>query len=113
MATAHFFSVKVPILFVYWDTPFYAYQDKIISFAVIAYVALFSTAARVREAVMPAIVTIWMTVLGLCTVNMSDALRTLPGHLSLNAYWTEIDMIAVIAFWLTFLYVKEKKQHNG
>jgi hypothetical protein len=41
MAFAHFFGVKVPVLFVYYDTPFYAYQDKIISFAVCAYIALF------------------------------------------------------------------------
>jgi hypothetical protein len=39
MAVAHFFSIKVPVLFVYYNTPFHAYQDKIISFAVCAYVA--------------------------------------------------------------------------
>ncbi len=41
MALAHFFGLKWPLLFVYYDTPFFAYQDKIISFAVTAYIGLF------------------------------------------------------------------------
>jgi hypothetical protein len=28
MATAHFFSIKVPILFVYYDTPFYLITNE-------------------------------------------------------------------------------------
>jgi hypothetical protein len=36
MAVAHFFGLKYPLLFVYYDVPFFAYQDKIISFAVVA-----------------------------------------------------------------------------
>ena len=35
MAVAHFFGIKWPLLFVYYDVPFHAYQDKIISFAVV------------------------------------------------------------------------------
>ncbi|NET55958.1 MAG: hypothetical protein F6K47_07250 [Symploca sp. SIO2E6] len=49
MAVAHFFSLKYPILFIYYNVPFYAYQDKIISFAVVAYVALFFEASRKIE----------------------------------------------------------------
>ena len=51
MAAAHYFGIKQPLLFVYYDTPFYAYQDKIIAFAVVAYIALFYTAAQHRAAV--------------------------------------------------------------
>jgi hypothetical protein len=32
MAAAHWASFKVPVLFIYFDVPFYEYQDKIISF---------------------------------------------------------------------------------
>ncbi|MEM8822538.1 MAG: hypothetical protein AAGF30_02915 [Pseudomonadota bacterium] len=31
MGLAHFFGLKWPILFVSWDTPVYAYQDKTIA----------------------------------------------------------------------------------
>ena len=56
MATAHFFGLKVPLLFVYYDVPYHAYQDKIISFAVVAYVCLFASAARIPEVVPAALV---------------------------------------------------------
>jgi len=51
MAVAHYFGIKQPLLFVYYDTPFYAYQDKIISFAVVSYIALFYSAAQHRAVV--------------------------------------------------------------
>jgi hypothetical protein len=38
MSAAHFTSFKVPVLFIYYDTPFYEYQDKIISFCAFTYV---------------------------------------------------------------------------
>ncbi len=38
MAIAHWVGFKVPVLFIYYDTPYYAYQDKIISFWYCAHV---------------------------------------------------------------------------
>ena len=76
MAVAHFFGIKLPLLFVYYDTPFYAYQDKIISFAVVSYAALFYSAARRRAVVPAALFVLAVTVLGLASVNMSSALES-------------------------------------
>ena len=106
MATAHFFGIKVPVLFVYYDTPFYAYQDKIISFAVVAYIALFYSAARIREVVPAALVTLWLTAAGLASVNMSEALASLEGDKSIAAYWAQTAMIGGIALVLTALYLR-------
>ncbi|MFL0797800.1 MAG: hypothetical protein K6L73_09980 [Cellvibrionaceae bacterium] len=74
MAITHFFGFKVPVLFVYYDTPFYAYQDKIIAFAVCAYVALFYSAEKHRDVALTAIIILTLTVLGLCAVNVSSPL---------------------------------------
>ena len=109
MATAHFFGIKVPVLFVYYDTPFFAYQDKIISFAVVAYIALFYSAARVREVVPAALVTFWLTAAGLAHVNLSDALADLKGDKSMTAYWAQTAMIGGIAMCLTALYIKTNR----
>ncbi len=54
------------MLFIYYDTPFYAYQDKIISFAVCAYIALFYSASKHRDVALNAIVVLALTVAGLC-----------------------------------------------
>ncbi len=108
MALAHFFGLKVPVLFVYYDTPYYAYQDKIISFAVCAYIALFYAAARHRPAAPGAIVVLALTVCGLAAVNLSDALASvLPQGRSTLPYWLETGAIGVYLALLTALYIRD------
>ena len=110
MAIAHFFSFKVPVLFIYYDTPFYAYQDKIISFAVCAYVALFYSASQHRAVALNAIVVLAITALGLSLVNVSDALSSvLQEGQSTFPYWLQTGAIASYVFILLFLYVKDGK----
>jgi hypothetical protein len=105
MAVAHFFGIKLPILFVYYDTPCYAYQDKIISFAVVAYICLFASAARSADTVVAALVAIWVTVSGLCAVNLSNALQTVLSGRSTAMYWLQTGAIALYALCLTALWL--------
>jgi hypothetical protein len=110
MAIAHFFSFKIPILFVYYDTPFYAYQDKIISFAVCAYIALFYSASQHRAVALNAIIVLSITVLGLCSVNTSGALASvLKDGQSTLPYWLQTGAIVFYLFVLLFLYIKDGK----
>ena len=104
MALAHFFGLKYPILFVYYDVPFYAYQDKIISFAVVAYACLFANAALHRSGVPAAIVALGVTVLGLSAVNVSDALGSVLDGRSTLAYWIQTGLIAAYFAVLLCLY---------
>lgn len=104
MAAAHFFGLKYPIVFVYYDVPFYAYQDKIISFAVGAYVCLFVNAALHRSAVPAALVAMGVTVLGLSVVNTSDALGSVLDGRSTLAYWMQTGLIAAYFALLLGLY---------
>lgn len=110
MAVAHFFGLKVPILFVYYDTPFYAYQDKIIAFAVVTYACLFFAGAQ-HGAVVPAVlVSIWVTVLGLGAVNVSQALQEVLSGRSTTPYWIQTALIAGYAIWLTIFYGRSRAQ---
>jgi hypothetical protein len=109
MAVAHFFGLKYPLLFVYYDVPFYAYQDKIISFAVVAYICLFVNAALDRSAVPSAIVALGVTVLGLSAVNGSDALVTVLDGRSTRAYWMQTGLIALYFVLLLVLYAVGKR----
>jgi hypothetical protein len=104
MAVAHFFGLKYPLLFVYYDVPFYAYQDKIISFAVVAYVCLFANAALHRSAVPAALVALGVTVLGLSAVNASDALGAVLDGRSTFAYWMQTGLLAAYFVLLLGLY---------
>lgn len=98
MAVAHFFGIKWPLLFVYYDVPFHAYQDKIISFAVVAYACLWWSAARERSVVPAALVAMGLTVVGLSAVNLSDALASVLNGRSTQAYWLQTALFA--GYWL-------------
>ncbi|MES9972881.1 MAG: hypothetical protein ABW094_01385 [Candidatus Thiodiazotropha sp.] len=110
MATAHFLGTKVPVLFVYYDTPFYAYQDKIISFAVCAYIALFYSASQHRSVALNAIIVLAVTVLGLSSVNLSSSLASvLEEGQSTLPYWLQTGAIAFYLVALVVLYIKDGK----
>jgi hypothetical protein len=109
MACAHYFGIKLPLLFVYYDTPFYAYQDKIISFAVVAYIALFYSAARFRAVVPAALSVLGITVLGLASVNVSEVLiSVLNDGQSTTPYWIQTGLIATYFILLLILYLRDK-----
>jgi len=109
MAVAHYFGIKLPLLFVYYDTPFYAYQDKIISFAVVSYIALFYSAAQYRAVVPAALIVLGITVLGLASVNESDALASvLEEDQSTLLYWAQTGLIAAYFVVLLVLYLRDK-----
>lgn len=113
MAVAHFFSIKVPILFVYYDTPFYAYQDKIISFAVFAYIALFYSASQFRPVALNAIIVLAITVAGLISVNLSIALEmVLDSNQSTLPYWLQTTAIAFYLVTLVMLYVLDGRKQE-
>lgn len=112
MAIAHFFVIKVPILFVYYDTPFYAYQDKIISFAVCAYIALFYSASKHRDVALTAIIVLALTVAGLSAVNLSSEFaKILTAEQSTLPYWLQTIAITFYLFVLVFLYLKDAKKN--
>lgn len=113
MAVAHFFGIKVPILFVYYDTPFYAYQDKIISFAVFAYIALFYSASQFRPVALNAIIVLAITVAGLISVNLSSALEiVLDSNQSTLPYWLQTAVIAFYLMTLVILYVLDGRKQE-
>ena len=110
MAIAHYFGIKQPLLFIYYDTPFYAYQDKIIAFAVVAYAALFYSAAYLRAVVPAALVVLGITVLGLASINSSEELRTvLTEGQATTPYWVQTGLIAVYFVLLLLLYIRDRE----
>ena len=108
MAISYFFGIKVPILFVYYYTSFYAFQDKIISLAVLSYVGLFYAASRDIKVVPIALTVLGFTALGLASVNMSDALASVLTEVqSTWPYWTQTGIIAGLWAILTVLYLRQ------
>ncbi|MFE0018890.1 hypothetical protein ACFWXH_28860 [Mesorhizobium sp. NPDC059054] len=108
MGAAHFLGLKVPVLFVYFDTPFYAYQDRIISFTLVTYAALFFVASRDRAVVPFALISIWATVIGLAYINQSSELAEVLSGRGTTIYWLQTAALAALAVVLTGLFIKER-----
>ena len=104
MSTAHFCSIKVPVLFVYYDVPFHAYQDKIISFCVAVYATFFYATYKHRVIVPYAIAAGAITTLGLCAVNLSDDLAAVLQGRSTFWYWAQTAMIGSLVLLVAALY---------
>jgi len=111
MAVAHFFGIKWPLLFVYYDVPFHAYQDKIISFAVVAYACLWWSAARERSVVPAALVAMGFTVVGLAAVNLSAALASVLNGRSTQAYWWQTALFA--GYWVLLFVLYRRSGAKG
>jgi hypothetical protein len=110
MSIAHFFGIKVPVLFVYYDVPYYAYQDMVISFAVLAYVGLFYLASKSRENVPVALLVLALTVGGLSLVNMSAELKLLTLLKPRDPYWIQTAIIGVYWLYLVILYIRDRQR---
>ena len=105
MSTAHWVGFKVPVLFIYYDTPFHAYQDKIISFCAGTYAILNFAAARHRVVLPYVVASLALTTLGLCAINASGDLRkVLPSGASTSAYWLQTGLIGALTGTLALLY---------
>lgn len=114
MSVAHWTGLKLPILFIYYDTPFYAYQDKVISFCAATYALLNFAAVRHRAVVPYVIASLALTTAGLSAINASDDLqKVLHKDGSTSAYWIQTGMIGALTGTLTLLHsmspVKQKK----
>ena len=113
MGTAHFTGFKVPLLFIYFDTPYYAYQDRIISFTLVTYIALFVAAARHRAMVPYALVSIWGTAAGLAWINQSSELEEVLNGASTQVYWLQTGALGGLAVVLTVLFVRGRRPLEG
>ena len=106
MSAAHWVGFKVPVLFIYYDTPFHPYQDKIISFCAGTYAILNLAAARHRAVVPYVVASLALTTVGLSAINASDDLRkVLPAGASTIAYWLQTGLIGALTGMLAVLHV--------
>ena len=109
MGGAHFFGFKVPLLFIYYDNLYYAYQDRIISFTLVTYALLFLAASRHRVIVPYALVSAWVTVAGLAYINQSSELALSLNGQGTTIYWLETAALGALALVLTVLALKDRK----
>lgn len=116
ISIAHMMSIKVPLLFVYYDLPSYGYQNRIISFLSFGWsVFLFSTSrdpVRNRDAVRAVLIACLAAIFGLQVINSVTDFHTLspdinPVMFQLETYGLSVYVAALIFFY--FLSTREER----
>lgn len=114
VSAAHMFNIKVPVLFIYFNMPSYAYQDKIISFLAFGWAMfLYSGFAGVKKNAL------WLTkyillagsgaIIGLCIINTETNFNELAGGVKPFIFWIEALFLFGYLVWLTILCSKLKE----
>ena len=113
VSVAHVLGVKIPGLFIYFDVPSYAYQDRIISFLSLGWSILFWVVAydpgRDKRLLNAVLVMGGAGVVGLGLINITTDFEALKDGLQPGLYWVET---AVLAGYLLLLVILTRRLHR-
>jgi len=108
VSVAHLFSLKIPGLFVYFNVPSYAYQDKIISFLAFGWaISLFIgfIDPMTNKGIMKSfIIAGFGAIIGLLIINFSIDFNELAKNTNRNIFLIETIVLAVYLSMLTVFY---------
>jgi len=114
VATVHMLGIKLPILFIYYNVPSYAYQDRIISFLAFGWSLFLFTAARdvVKNAQLVKAILIagGGAIIGLGIVNASTDFHALDPAINVTVFWMETAVLFLYVLWLTIFYFRTKQE---
>jgi hypothetical protein len=93
ISIVHTFGIKVPLLYIYFTVPSYAYQDKIISFLALGWSVFLFTAfidpVTNRDLVRAIHVAGVIAIIGLSVVNSTTDFHALSPKIQPSSFWME------------------------
>jgi hypothetical protein len=115
VAFAHFFALKIPFLYIYYDLPSEAYQDKIISFTTFGwsmfFVAGYSSVKRESlRSVRYIVIAGAGAVACLCFINLFTDFSRFSADAHSFSYWVETAVLSAFLGWIAVLYVLAKRE---
>jgi len=113
IAFAHMFGLKVPFLFVYFNVPSYAYQDRIISFLAFGWSVYLFTAfidpVKNSGLVKAILFSGTGTIIGLSAINILTDFGKLSKDIDVSIFWIETIALSVYVIWLFVFYYRSRK----
>lgn len=114
VALAHLSGFKIPGLFIYFELPSYAFQDKIIALFALGWAMFFYTAYKdpfkyiglVKAIIIAGAAAIFI----LCDINLSTNFSSFDKSTSINIIWLQVALLFVYWLWLVAFYFKIKKE---
>lgn len=109
----HMLGMKVPMLFIYFNVPSNAYQDRIISFLAFGWAVFLFTAftnPQGQTALVKAILVAGAgALLGLSVVNLGTDFQSLDPSINASIFWMETAGMFVYWLWLVVFFIRSQK----
>lgn len=112
VSVVHMLGVKVPVLFIYFNVPSYAYQDRIISFLTFGWAVFFFTAftdPQKNSALVRAILVAGAgALIGLGIINSTTDFHALDSAINSSVFWLEAAGLFIYWLWLVVFHFRSK-----
>lgn len=114
MAIAHAVRIKIPGLFIYFNVPSYAYQDRIISLFAFGSALFFFTAATTLSKTLIKSILIFGFIASatLTFINFSTDFISMSENINKIWFHMEVFILFLYSIWLLWCYNKLKKEER-
>jgi hypothetical protein len=106
ISIVHTFGIKVPLLYIYFTVPSYAYQDRIISFLALGWSVFLFTAfidpVKNRDLVRAVHVAGVIAIIGLSVINSTTDFHALSPKIQPASFWKETFGLGIYVVLLGF-----------
>lgn len=113
VSLAHLLGIKVPVLFVYFNVPSQAYQDRIISFLAFGWAVFlfsaFSDPQKQRVLIKSVLIAGAGALIGLSINNQVTDFSPLGPEIDVNVFWLETAGIFIYWLWLVIFFFRSSK----
>lgn len=112
IALAHAVGLKIPGLFIYFDVPSHAYQDRIIAFLAFGWATFFYIASADPVfsplPVKAILVSGTVAILGLSGINAASDFHSFSPTISVEPFWGQTVLLAGYVIWLLVFYRRSR-----
>ncbi len=113
VSIAHMLGFKVPVLFIYFNVPSHAYQDRIISFLAFGWAVFFFTAftnPQKNSTLVKAILVAGAgALIGVAMINSTTDFQALDPAINVTVFWLEAAGLFVYWLWLVVFHFWSSK----
>ena len=114
ISLTHLSGIKIPMLYIYYNIPSYAYQDRIISALTFGWSMFFYTGfylVRINQVrpVKYILISGLVAIIALLFINNSPSLRQLASPDMLWAYLFETMILLCYQGWLIICYIRSRR----
>lgn len=110
VAIVHMIGLKIPIFFIYYDVPSYAYQDRIISFFAFGWSVFFFFAFLNPKQhiilVRAILISGAFAIIGLSIINTITDFNSLSPDINVRTFWIETVGLFIYWLWLIVFYFR-------